>query len=81
MGERPSHDRIHRRKRSARRRFHLARLHSHNRHGRSDRLLIAAGTAAVAVLLIWFRSRTRYAIYGLVGLCLIELTIFARIET
>jgi hypothetical protein len=44
----------------------------------SDRLLLAAGTAAVAVLMIWFRSRTRYAIYGLVGLCLIELTIFAR---
>jgi len=44
----------------------------------SDRLLIAAGTAAIAVLLVCFRSRTRHAIYGLVGLCLIELTIFAR---
>jgi hypothetical protein len=44
----------------------------------SDALLIAAATAAVAMLLVWFRSRTRYAIHALVALGLLELTLFAR---
>ncbi|HEV2293172.1 MAG TPA: YfhO family protein [Tepidisphaeraceae bacterium] len=44
----------------------------------SSGLVVAAVTAGVVAALAWLRGRTRYAAHALIGLCMLELLVFAR---